>query len=161
MENRTFYVHQGRQCRYNVTYHCGAFVRPLLQWRSNTYNVFRVPVCSLRYPACNAHAPCCHLWPVLLYSIFHIISHAARFSKREVTEHKMSILDFLCKFFFSETFLVLNRTQQRDMVLQNIDVRNQQDAAVSIYWSFYWSIWIFSTCFGRQTNRTEQIQIGQ
>ena len=28
-----------------------------------------VCVCSLRYPACNAHAPHCHLWPAPLYNI--------------------------------------------------------------------------------------------
>ena len=27
-------------------------------------------VCSLRYPACNARAPYCHLWSALLYNIF-------------------------------------------------------------------------------------------
>jgi len=27
-------------------------------------------VCSLRYPACNAHAPYCHVWPLRLYNIF-------------------------------------------------------------------------------------------
>ena len=26
-------------------------------------------VCSLSYPACNAHAPYCHLWPARLYYI--------------------------------------------------------------------------------------------
>jgi hypothetical protein len=29
-----------------------------------------VCVCSLRYPACNAHAPYCNLWPAPLYNIF-------------------------------------------------------------------------------------------
>jgi len=29
---------------------------------------------SPSYPACNATAPYCHLWPVRLCSIFHIIS---------------------------------------------------------------------------------------
>jgi hypothetical protein len=33
-------------------------------------HVFWVPVCSLRYPASNAHAPYCHLWPVRLYDMF-------------------------------------------------------------------------------------------
>jgi hypothetical protein len=32
--------------------------------------MFWVCVCSLRYPACNAHAPYCHLWPVRLYLFF-------------------------------------------------------------------------------------------
>ena len=27
-------------------------------------------VCSLRYPACSAHAPYCHLWPAPIYNIF-------------------------------------------------------------------------------------------
>ena len=27
-------------------------------------------VCILSYSACNAHAPCCHLWPAPLYNIF-------------------------------------------------------------------------------------------
>jgi hypothetical protein len=33
-------------------------------------------VCSLSYPAYSAHAPLlyCHMWPVWLYHIFHIIS---------------------------------------------------------------------------------------
>jgi len=34
-----------------------------------------VCVCSLRYPACYAHAPYCHMWPVRLYNIFPHLSH--------------------------------------------------------------------------------------
>jgi len=33
-----------------------------------------VCVCSLRYPACSAHAPCFHLWPAPLYNFFHTFS---------------------------------------------------------------------------------------
>ena len=47
---------------------CGEFVKSLLPWKSN--NIFLVCVRSLRYPACNAHAPYWHLWPVRLYGIF-------------------------------------------------------------------------------------------
>jgi len=42
----------------------GAFVEPLLQWKSNKYYVIWRCICSLRYPACNAHGPFCRLWPV-------------------------------------------------------------------------------------------------
>ena len=35
--------------------------------QSNKYYLFSVCVCSLRYPACNAHEP---YWPVRLYNIF-------------------------------------------------------------------------------------------
>jgi hypothetical protein len=27
-------------------------------------------ICSLRYPACNVHAPYCHLWPAPFYKYF-------------------------------------------------------------------------------------------
>jgi len=32
-----------------------------------------VCICSLRDPACNAHAPYCHLWPLLLYIFIHYL----------------------------------------------------------------------------------------
>jgi len=35
----------------------------LFQWKSNKYYIFWACICSLRYPACNAHVPYCHLWP--------------------------------------------------------------------------------------------------
>jgi hypothetical protein len=47
-----------------------AFGQPLMPWKRNKYYVFWVCVCSLRYPACNAHAPCFHRRPVRLYNIF-------------------------------------------------------------------------------------------
>jgi len=45
-------------------------VQLLLQCKCNKYYIFWVCVCSLSY----AHEPYCHLWPVRLYNIFHIIS---------------------------------------------------------------------------------------
>ena len=40
-------------------------------------------VCSLRYPACNAHAQCCYLWSVLLYNIFpHYLIKGTIFEKK-------------------------------------------------------------------------------
>jgi len=46
----------------------------LLQWKSIKYHIFlRVCTGSLRYPACNAHVPYCHLWPVKLSSFFFTI----------------------------------------------------------------------------------------
>ena len=35
----------------------------------NKYYTFWVCVCSLSYPACNRHAPYCHLWHAPLCSI--------------------------------------------------------------------------------------------
>jgi len=53
----------GRQCTYNVT---------LRSARANhccSAKVIWVRISSVRYPACNAHAPYCHLWPPRLYNI--------------------------------------------------------------------------------------------
>ena len=53
-------------------------------------------LCSLRYPAYNAHAPYCHLWPVRLYSIFFALflkRHDFR-KKKKVIESKMCVLTF-------------------------------------------------------------------
>ena len=40
-----------------ITWYWGAFLQPLLQWKSNTYYILWVCVCSLSYPAFNSLAP--------------------------------------------------------------------------------------------------------
>jgi len=62
---------QDRQCTFTVTLRrvCTTFVAVEKQ-----HYIFRKCVCSLRYPASKAHAPCCHLWPGPFYYNFHIIS---------------------------------------------------------------------------------------
>jgi len=53
-----------------------------------------VCICSLRYPASNAHAPHCHLWSAPLYNILpHYPINSMTIEKR-VTEHKMCVLIF-------------------------------------------------------------------
>jgi hypothetical protein len=52
-------------------------------------------VCNLSYPACNAHAPYCHLWRALLYSIFpHYFKHGTIFGKRKSFSTR-NVFDFL------------------------------------------------------------------
>jgi len=53
-----------------MMWHRSAFVQPLLQWKNNMLYIIWVCICSLRYPACNAHAQYCYLWPARLYNIF-------------------------------------------------------------------------------------------
>jgi hypothetical protein len=68
-------------------------VQQLLQWKSNKCYIFRVCVCGLSYPACNAHAPYCHLWPVRLHNIFLLyLKNGTIFEKKK--EHKMCVLIF-------------------------------------------------------------------
>ena len=73
-------------------------MQPLLQWKSNEYYTTWVCVCSLRYPACNVHAPYYHLWPAPLYNIF------PHFRKKKVTEHKMGVLTFCTTFVWNNTY---------------------------------------------------------
>ena len=90
-------------------------MRPLLQWESNKYYIFWVCVCSLRYPTCNAHAQCCHLWPTPLYHIFpHYLTNSTIFGRGGgITEHKMCV--WILSTIFSEIFLILLRTR-RDII---------------------------------------------
>jgi len=63
-----------------------------------------VCVCSLRYPACKAHAPYCHLWSLRLYHIFprYLINDNFLWGKGagggEVTGHKLCVLIFCTTF---------------------------------------------------------------
>ena len=70
-------------------------------------------ICSLWYPACNAHAPYCHVWPAPIYNIFpHFITPL--FSRgRKITEHRMCVLIFSTAFV--SNILILRRNEQ-DMI---------------------------------------------
>ena len=102
--HRVFALHY-KQARQNVCipWHWGALAQPLLLWTCNTYYIFWVWVCSLRYEACKAHAPYCQTW---FYNIFPRYFIKARFS------WKKKLLSTKCVFWsplqlLSETFLIL------------------------------------------------------
>ena len=99
-----------------IIYHQGAFVQPLLQWKINKYYIFWVCVCSLWYPAWNAHAPLlyCHMWwPVRLYNNFpHYLIKWHDFRKKNLPSIKCVL--FSPKLLF-ETFLIL-KIIQRDTI---------------------------------------------
>ena len=70
-----------------------------------------VCICSHKYPACNAHVPYCHLWPVPLYSIFHTLSH----KRHDFRTKKLLITKCVYQFtlqLLSETFLILGRNER-------------------------------------------------
>ena len=58
----------------SITQQWGAFVQPLLQWKSNKYYIFWVCVCTLDCPACNANAPFAPSGLSGYTTFFHIIS---------------------------------------------------------------------------------------
>ena len=89
----------------------------MLQWKSNEYYTNCACICSLSYPARNAHASYCHLWTAPLYNIFpHYLINAMI---KKITENKTK-----CVFrvslqislqILSETFFVRSRTET-DMI---------------------------------------------
>jgi hypothetical protein len=82
-----------------VMYNWSAFVEPSLHGKSNKHYTFWVCVCSLRYPACNAHAQYCRLRPVRLYNIFlHDLTKGTIFEKENVLNTK-------CALIFSTLFI--------------------------------------------------------
>ena len=79
----------------------GAFMQPLLVWRSNKHQVIQVFICDLRHAACNAHAPYYHLRPAPLYNTFSSLSHGRQdFWGKNFIRHKMCF-DFLYNFVWN------------------------------------------------------------
>jgi hypothetical protein len=73
-----------------------------MQGKSNIKYIFLVWVCNVSYPACNAHAPYRHLWPVLLYHIFpHYLIKGTIFRKKKIIAHRMYVSIFSTIFFWN------------------------------------------------------------
>jgi hypothetical protein len=93
--------HRGGLKTYNVKYNSTLrLVRAKIVAveKPSVLHKLTVCICSLRYPAHNAHAPYCHLWHVPLYSIFpHYLKKRNDFQEK-VIEHKMCISSFFTAF---------------------------------------------------------------
>jgi hypothetical protein len=77
--------------------------------------IFWACVCSLWYPACNAHAPHCHLSLVRFYNIFpHYLTNGMTFEKKKLLNIKC-VLRFSPKLL-SETFLTLRKTERGTII---------------------------------------------
>jgi hypothetical protein len=73
--------------------------------------MFCVCICSLRYPACNMHAPYCHLWSARLCNAFPCyLINVTFFREKKVTGHNMCVLIFSTTWF--QTFHVLRRREK-------------------------------------------------
>jgi len=131
-------------------------VLSLVQWDSNKCRIFWVCVCSLRYPARNAHAPCCHLCPAPLYNIFpHYLINGTIFGKM--------LLNTKCVFWFSvqllpETFLTVTRTE-RD-VLTTVHICRSACTVLVVLALFYWNL-NFLDSFWKNSQLSNFIKVHQ
>ena len=67
----------------------------------NKYYIYRVCVCSFRYPAWNAHAPYCHLWHTRFCNIFpYYLTNSTIFEKKKLLNIKF-VLIFSTKFIWN------------------------------------------------------------
>ena len=100
-----------------------------------------VCICSLKYPACNANAPYCHLWPAPLYNIFpHFLINGTIFEKKKILKTK-------CVFWFSlqllsEKFLIFRRNE-RDTIKMYVGLH----VNCPLFLSDFNETWIFLTDF--------------
>jgi len=118
LRDRNGLPQQDMQCTYNITLRCvrASIVAVEKQWALHNLSVC---ICSLSCPACNAHAPYCHLWPAPLPYIFpHYLTNGTIF-ETTFTEHKN------CVSIFSTTFVL--RIIERDIIKH-------------VYWSSYFFI---------------------
>jgi hypothetical protein len=130
-------TNQNKIGNVRITWHWCAFVQTNLQWKKQ-YVLHSLSVCSLRCPACNAHAQYYHLWPVWFYGLFqHDVINGTIFKKK-----KLNNMCYVFSTASSETFLILRKIE-RDMIN-------------NVYWSYvqYPSFlsglndtWIFSKDF--------------
>jgi hypothetical protein len=69
-------------------------------------------VCSLSHPACNAHVPYCHLWPVWLYNIFpHYLTNGTNFENIGLHIKYLSLLSH-----FKETWISSKRLSKNTQI---------------------------------------------
>ena len=89
---------QDRQCTYNVTLRSVSATIVVVE--SNKYYIFWVCVCRLRYPACNVHAPFCHLWPAWLcfVSLLFLINGTNFEKKKQLLNMKCVFLSLSTNF---------------------------------------------------------------
>ena len=114
---------------------------------------YRVCVCNVRYPACNAHAPYCHLWPFQLYNIFsHYFINGTIFVRRDLLNRKRVIwfyLQILCEKCF------VLRGIQSDMIT-NV---HWYECKVPVILVRFWRNWNFLERFSKNIKISNFMQI--
>jgi hypothetical protein len=114
-----------------------------MQWVLHSPNVW---ICSLRYPACNAHAPYCHLWPTPLYNIFpNYLLNSRMFEEK-------TLLGTKCVLIFG-TIFVWNISRSRK-IISEIWIKIYVGLYVKylLFLPNFNDTWIFSTVFKKKAS---------
>jgi hypothetical protein len=105
-------------------------------------------VCSLRYPACIAHAPHCYLWPARLYNILPPChTNGSIFGGEKKLLNLKCVFSFSIRLFF-ETFL-FPRRNEHDMIKKvciGLHVKHP------LFLSYFNETWIFLADFRKYSN---------
>jgi hypothetical protein len=147
-----------KRCSVCITYCCGAFIKPLVPWKSNKYYIFPclcaracvrscayvnpvrvcgcMGMCSLTYPVCHTHVPCC--LQSLAPPHFSTLPHKRNDFQKKVTEHKMSVL------IFSTTF-IWNISHSKKKSTRYYTNVKMSSCEVPVFLSHFNETWIFST----------------
>ena len=80
------------------------------QWVLHNLSVW---ICSLRYPARNAHAPYCHLWPAPLYNIFPHYNISGKIFEKKSYWTQNVCSDYIYNFCVKHLIL---RRNERNMI---------------------------------------------
>jgi hypothetical protein len=102
--------------------------------KSNEYYTFWVCVCSLRYLACNAQAPYCHLCPVRLYDIFQLIA------KCNIVDKKVINIKCVFKMFSTTSAWKISHSKNKSAKYdkKNIYIRRSSYKVSVILVRFLW-----------------------
>ena len=93
-------------------------------------------VCCFSYPACNAHAPCCHLCPAPLYNISpHYLKNGTIFKKK-----KKNVLNTKCVLISLTTF-VWNISHSKKKWARFDQIRTRPSCKVPVMFArFEWNL---------------------
>ena len=132
----------------------GAFVQPLLQWKSNEYFTTCVCICSLRWPARNTHAPCCHLWPVPLYSVspHYPIYGTVKKKKKKLFEHKRCVSSFSTTHVWNIFHSKKNWARYDKKMYICLHVK------YPLFFSYFNETWIFTTDFLKKKTQISNLR---
>jgi hypothetical protein len=128
---------QARQCTYSVTLRRARATIVAVE-KGKVLHILSVCVCSLRYLACNAHAPDYHLWPATLYNIF------THFLKNDF---RKTLLNTKCALIFSTTFVWNISHSEKRWVRYDKIVCVGLHVKCPSFLSDFNETWIFSTDF--------------